>query len=118
MNYNSLVNNLIKQGEFEKELTPQYLSEIAGESICLIKGMLIDGEYSTPITSYIVNSKDNLIAENLSSTYEVRIINLDNNNNLSYNSYIDENGDLYIRLTDYNFRNEANVFINAYNNAE
>ena len=114
MNYNNLVNNLIKQGEFEKELTPQYLSEITGEPICLIKGMLINDEYRTPITSYIINSRDNLIAENLSSRYEVEVINLDNNNNLSYNSYIDENGDLYIRLTSYNFENEANIFINAY----
>lgn len=116
MNYNNLVNNLIKQGEFEKELTPQYLSEAAKEPICLIKGALIDGKECTPITSYIVNSQDNLIAENLSTTYryKISVINLDNNSNLSYDTYIDNNGDLYIRLTDYNFRNEANVFIDAY----
>lgn len=118
MNYNNLVNNLIKQGEFEKELTPQYLSEAAKEPICLIKGMLVDGGEYTPITSYIVNSQDNLIAENLSSTYRVRVINLDNNSTLSYYAYIDDGGNLYIRLTSYNSSNEANIFIDAYNNAE
>ena len=115
MNYNSLVNNLIKQGEFEKELTPQYLSEAAGEPICLIKGMLFNGENYTSLTSYITTSQDSLIGENITRQgLSMTIINLDTGSVLNSSDYnrIFDNHNLYIRLLK---SITANVFIIAEN---